>query len=114
VALVVIACAVCGGPRLPVGDPPGVAYADAAKKPTAADSPVARTRPSDGGTRAPSNPPLTSAGAEADAGAEEGASASDLSSAGDPLVSNGLGSPMCRAGAGEDDLSQASERNCRA
>jgi hypothetical protein len=112
-ALVVIACAVCGCPCPSVGDPPGVAYADAAKKPAAADSPVARTRPSDGGTRSPSNPPLTSAGAEG-AGAEEGASASDLSSAGDPLVSNGLGSPMCRAGAGEDDLSQVSERNCRA
>jgi hypothetical protein len=113
VALVVIACAVCGVARLPAADPPGVAYADAAKKPNAADSPVARTRPSDGGTRSPSNPPLTSAGAE-DVGAEEGASASELSSAGDPLVSNGLGSPMCRAGAGEDDLSQVSERNCRA
>jgi len=112
-ALVVIACAVCGGPGLPIGDPPAVAYADAPRNPTAADSPAARPRAGDIGTRAPSNPPLT-AGTEANAGAEEGASASDLSSAGDPLVSNGLGSPMCRAGAGEDDLSQASETNCRA
>lgn len=113
-ALVVIACAVGGSPRLPVGDPQSLAYADTAKTPHAVDSPVTGTRPSAGATRAPSNPPLASAGAEANAGAEEGASASALSSAGDPLVSNGLGSPMCRAGAGEDDLSQASERNCRA
>ncbi len=36
------------------------------------------------------------------------------SSAGDPLVSNGLGSPMCRRGGGEGELSQASESNCQA
>lgn len=36
-----------------------------------------------------------------------------MSSAGDPLVSNGLGSPMCRGATGEDALSRASQRNCR-
>jgi hypothetical protein len=35
------------------------------------------------------------------------------SSVADPLVSNGLGSPMCRAVGSEDELSQASESNCR-
>ena len=34
-------------------------------------------------------------------------------SAGDPLVSNGLGSPLCARAAGEGELSQASESNCR-
>ncbi len=36
-----------------------------------------------------------------------------MSSTGDPLISNGLGSPLCRLGAGEAGLSQASESNCR-
>jgi len=36
-----------------------------------------------------------------------------MSSAGDPLISNGLGSPLCRSGTGEAGLSQASESNCR-
>ncbi len=36
-----------------------------------------------------------------------------MSSAGDPLISNGLGSPLCRRGTGETVLSQASESNCR-
>ena len=37
-----------------------------------------------------------------------------MSSAGDPLISNGLGSPLCRTPAGEAELSQASLSNCRA
>jgi hypothetical protein len=110
----IVACAMWGSPALPIGVSPGVAYAATAELPHAADSPVSKSRPNAGATRAPSNPPLTSAGGEADAGAEEGASASASSSAGDPLVTNGLGSPMCRAGAGEDDLSRASEENCQA
>jgi len=61
--------------------------------------------------RAPSKPPLTSG--PTTGGGEEEASAAGMSSAGDPLVSNGLGSPLCRAGAGEGDLSQASQSNCQ-
>ncbi len=73
--------------------------------------------------RAPSGPPLVSdparpadaAGEQAD-GAGDGAGAGDASasapaSGGDPLVENGLGSPLCGAGAGE--LSRTSQRNCR-
>ena len=66
-----------------------------------------------GAKRAPSEPPLTSLPGETGAEAEEGASVSAASSAGDPLISNGLGSPMCRAGASAADLSKASESNCR-
>jgi hypothetical protein len=61
--------------------------------------------------RAPSKPPLTSG--PTTGGGEEEASAAGMSSAGDPLVSNGLGSPLCRAGAVEGDLSQASQSNCQ-
>lgn len=58
--------------------------------------------------KAPSGPPLTS-GASASAGEE---SATALYSAqADPLVSNGLGSPTCKA-ALVDELSQAGRRHC--
>jgi hypothetical protein len=43
---------------------------------------------------------------------EEEASASVSSSGGDPLVDNGLSSPLCREGAAAE-LSQTSARNCR-
>ena len=43
---------------------------------------------------------------------EAEASASEPSSEGDPLVQNGLGSPLCREGAGAE-LSPASTRNCQ-
>ena len=43
---------------------------------------------------------------------EAEASASVSSSGGDPLVDNGLGSPLCREGASAE-LSQTSTRNCR-
>ena len=66
--------------------------------------------------RAPSGPPLTSA-AGAPVGEAEvvgaDASASVPSSAGDPLVANGLGSPLCRVGSFAGELSAASARNCR-
>jgi hypothetical protein len=65
--------------------------------------------------RSPSGPPLvstsnTNAGVSESALATSDASSSAPASGGDPLVENGLGSPMCGAGAGE--LSPASRRNC--
>ncbi len=71
-------------------------------------TPAASTRP-----RAPSGPPLVApaAGGEVEgAGATEGdAAASAPASGGDPLVENGLGSPLC----GEvGELAPASQRNC--
>lgn len=78
-----------------------------------ADAPHSQGGARTGASRAPSSPPLVSAVAEAGAGTEEGISAPAASSAGDPLISNGLGSPMCRAGADEADLSRTSQSNCR-
>jgi hypothetical protein len=69
-----------------------------------------------GTPRAPTKPPLVSgsgaaAGGEAaDAGSD--ASASTPSSTGDPLVSNGLGSPSCTAGTAPIELSSSAERDC--
>jgi hypothetical protein len=63
--------------------------------------------------RAPSGPPLvapTAGGQVAGVGATEGdAAASAPVSGGDPLVENGLGSPLCGEAA---ELSPASQRNC--
>jgi hypothetical protein len=61
--------------------------------------------------RAPSAPPLSSGGTVT-LSPEAEASASVSSSGGDPLVDNGLGSPLCREGASAE-LSQTSARNCR-
>ncbi len=105
-ALVVIACAGWGRTG-------AVAQAATAQEPRTADAPASRNRVSARVKRAPSSPPLTSGGAGAGTATEEGASASAVSSAGDPLVSNGLDSPMCRTGSGEAELSRASESNCR-
>jgi hypothetical protein len=60
--------------------------------------------------RAPRQPPLGSGVRTLSPEAEASASASQ--SGGDPLVDNGLGSPLCREGAGAE-LSQTSARNCR-
>ncbi len=84
---------------------PASRTADASRSPAAISAAL---------SRAPNDPPLTSPSAEAGAPAEEGVSVAAVSSAGDPLVSNGLGSPMCRAGAAEADLSPSSRSNCRA
>jgi hypothetical protein len=93
-----------------------------------AGAPAARQAPARQSSvlHAPSGPPLlsspgSSAGAQGAAsglGASFGeaesdgadASSSAPASGGDPLVENGLGSPLCGAGAGE--LSTASRRNC--
>jgi hypothetical protein len=69
--------------------------------------------------RAPNGPPLVldparpagTAGGIGEGALEGDASASAPTSGGDPLVENGLGSPLCGRGAGE--LSQTSQSNCR-
>ena len=78
---------------------------------------VASSRAESGPKRAPSGPPLvtgtaTGTGASLDEVESAGADASSSApaSGGDPLVENGLGSPLCSAGA--SDLSAASARNC--
>jgi hypothetical protein len=57
--------------------------------------------------RAPSGPPLTTGGAEA----TEAQSTQPVG--GDPLVENGLGSPMCNAPAGAGSLSAQVRSDCR-
>ena len=61
--------------------------------------------------RAPSGPALSSAGSGLSGAAEEAAGASP-EAGGDPLVSNGLGSPLCRERVPEETLSASSRRNC--
>jgi hypothetical protein len=60
--------------------------------------------------KAPAKPPLASTPVATGRAEEEPAASSDV---GDPLVSNGLDSPLCRAGAGEGELSPQSESDCR-
>ena len=87
----------------------------------AANSPRARVdRVAHGGSpRAPSKPPLasgtsgTGAGESGEASPGSDASASTPSSTGDPLVSNGFGSPSCTGGQGTVELSAAGMRNCQ-
>jgi hypothetical protein len=65
-----------------------------------------------GSTRkAPSKPPLTPGSTVAGGGIEE--EAGEGAGVGDPLVSNGLSSPLCRVGAGEGDLSPQTASDCR-
>jgi hypothetical protein len=78
--------------------------------PSAKGAPAAKTPPAKGPKRAPSNPPLGSGGTGLTA--EEEASASASPSGGDPLVDNGLGSPLCGKRA-RSELSLAGEHNCR-
>lgn len=66
--------------------------------------------PAGGVARAPGGPPLSVAGPAAEA-AEEGAGQSVAENA-DPLVSNGLDSPLCRGELGEGGLSTAALKDC--
>jgi hypothetical protein len=62
--------------------------------------------------RAPSDPPLSTGSAEtAEAVAGEGAEGSPAAQA-DPLVSNGLGSPLCKGALGTGELPADGRRNC--
>jgi len=60
--------------------------------------------------RAPSGPALSSPAGGSSVASEEPASAS--AETGDPLVSNGLGSPLCRGRVAEAALSGTARRNC--
>ena len=101
----------------------GPASARPQVEPTAANSspaPAAGGSTAAGGSpRAPTNPPLvsgttgTAAGESGEASPGADASASTPSSTGDPLVSNGLGSPLCSAGTAPIELSSSAERDCQ-
>jgi hypothetical protein len=73
---------------------------------------AARTVPVPGSSRkAPASPPLT-AGQAYSPGAEALPDAGSQSPEADPLVANGLGSPLCRGALGASQLSGAGRRNC--
>ena len=65
-------------------------------------APLARAAP-----RAPKGPPLVSHGTAQARTGEEAQSLAQPADAGDPLVGNGLGSPLCSRGAAAGGLSQA-------
>jgi hypothetical protein len=68
---------------------------------------------SSGAGKAPgSGPLLTSTGAQAAAGSGEADAGAVPQDETDPLVSNGLGSPLCARGAVSADLAPASRQNC--
>jgi hypothetical protein len=73
-------------------------------------STAAKTSPAKGSARAPSEPPLGTGGTGLTP--EEEASASASPSGGDPLVDNGLGSPLCSSGV-RAELSPVNASNCR-
>jgi hypothetical protein len=81
--------------------------------PPAKSAPAAKGPPAKGPVRAPSKPPLSTGGTGgASLTPEEEASSSVSTSGGDPLVENGLSSPLCREGA-EAELSPPALRDCR-
>jgi hypothetical protein len=80
-----------------------------AKAARAADAPETQRNPPGKAKRAPSGPSLTSNGGSG--AAEEDGGGSPQSEA-DPLVSNGLDSPLCEGTLGEGELPQASRRDC--
>jgi hypothetical protein len=89
------------------------ARASAAEPPSAADSSRWSSHGETSTQKADSGPPLTSAanaGPLAGSG-EEGAGHTPQGEA-DPLVSNGLGSPLCKGPLGAGELSRTSNRDC--
>jgi hypothetical protein len=87
--------------------PPGIAKV--ARRADARASPAQRSA---GSAVAPSGPPLTSGATEVVSGSpgEDGSAPPRVEA--DPLVSNGLGSPLCRGAIGGGELPAANRRNC--
>jgi hypothetical protein len=83
--------------------------AAAARVSRSADSPPVSRATS--GVKAPSSPPLTTTGevAGVEGGGEETGSPEGEA---DPLVSNGLGSPLCKGALGVSEISATARRNC--
>jgi len=87
--------------------------ADAARSADAA--PSANARPG-ARSRAPSRPPLTGAAGpilSAGPGGDEAAQGGSPQAEADPLVSNGLGSPLCKAGVAAAQLTERDRANCQ-
>jgi hypothetical protein len=62
--------------------------------------------------RSPTEPPLLHPGASAVSGGDEPQAGGSPGTEADPLVSNGLGSPLCSGPPGGSALSSAARRNC--
>jgi hypothetical protein len=92
--------------------PAPLARAATAKTARTADSPAPQkpAGASASAKKAPSKPPLATGSS---GGGKEETAVSAPSGGEDPIVNNGLGSPMCRRGPGAGELSPASESNCR-
>jgi hypothetical protein len=91
---------------------PGQSARHTANAPVAAAPPREGSEGSGGLQRAPSAPPLTgAAGGQGTAGSEADAGASPQREV-DPLVSNGLGSPLCAGALGQQELSSDTRANC--
>ncbi len=91
----------------PVHAAPGGKHTPSGPAPAA--SPHVQSDPAPSSKRAPNVPPL---GTGPGVSAEAEASSSAPPSGGDPLVANGLNSPLCRAGAAAD-LTASAARDCR-
>ncbi len=105
-AFVLLAGAGCGSPGLAAA-----ARAPAAGIPHAAGGTSARGHRGAPAPSAPNSPPLTSGTGSAPADGDEVTGGSPQGEA-DPLVSNGLGSPLCKGALGAGELPAASRRDC--
>ncbi len=90
-----------------------LAHPGAAQAPPADERSVSSPRGQASPRRAPSGPPLNVGGEEAaDAGTGGERTAASPQGEVDPLVSNGLGSPLCRGVLGWGELTAAARRHC--
>jgi hypothetical protein len=100
-----------GAKAAPAADTRSRQTAATARTARAADAPRPLRRAVAGAPRAPSSPPLTSAGSTPGTGADGEVGVSAHAEA-DPLVGNGLASPLCQGALGRGELPQASRRDC--
>jgi hypothetical protein len=116
-SLLALAFGACVGSQLAWGRL--YAYADPGAAPARRTGPFPAPASADGtstvapnGARAPNEPPLGAAGAGSAAGGDgEGGEGSSQLEA-DPLVSNGLGSPLCKGALGDEELPAPARRHC--
>lgn len=109
----VLAAAVCCAPSSASKQRLIADAAAAAKVSRRADAPTPGARSIEQPRVAPSGPPLTAAGTSAaSAAGGEGQASDPPRGEPDPLVSNGLGSPLCKGAIGGVELSAQGRRNC--
>ena len=89
------------------------ARASTAHQSRAADAVAPPTHQSAGASTAPAGPPLTSGAGSLNGGGGEGEPAGLAQGEADPLVSNGLGSPLCDGALGGAELSGGNQRDCQ-